>query len=189
MLDTTEAWESVIVATPRAAVADTVFGGAEWTVQDAASDSSLYVDPAPAVTITGVVGQEMYVTGLLDTRFARNEIVPINDSYIVLADAVSAPPSDRTLSAKFESIAPNPFNPRSEIRFSLARSGQVELAVFDSRGRKVSTLAAGELPAGEHARTWTGVDQDGNPVSSGVYFARLRFAGEAAQVQKMTLTK
>ena len=188
-LDTTEAWESVIVATPRAAVADTVFGGAEWTVQDAASDSSLYVDPAPAVTIIGVVGQEMYVTGLLDTRFARNEIVPINDSYIVLADAVSAPPSDRSLTAEFESIAPNPFNPRSEITFSLAKQGQVELAIFDSRGRKVTTLAAGELPAGEHTRTWTGVDQTGTPVSSGVYFARLRFAGEAAQVQKMTLTK
>ena len=188
-LDVSEEWESVIVATPRVAVVDTVFGGAEWTVKDAASDSTLYVDPAPAVSITGVVGEEMYVTGLLDTRFGRNEIVPINDGYIVLANSVSAPAVGRTQTAKFEQIAPNPFNPRTEIEFSLAKAGPVELVIFDSRGRRVETLVAGELGAGEHVRTWNGVDQSGTPVASGVYYARLRYAGEAAQVEKLALTK
>lgn len=189
VLNASEKWESVIVATPRVAVVDTVFGGSEWLVQSAGAVDSLYVDPAPAVSVTGVVGEEMYVTGLLDTRFGRNEIVPIDDSYIVLANAVSAPGAARSQSAKFESIAPNPFNPKSEITFSLAKEGMVELAVFDPRGRRVDTLVGGTMGAGVHTRVWNGVDGDGNPVGSGVYYARLRFAGEAAQVQKMTLTK
>jgi len=188
-LNTTEEWESVIVKTTRAAVIDTVAGGAEWLLQDSAGTDSLYVDPAPAVSIIAELDQEMSVTGLLDTRFARNEVVPLSDGDIVIFDATSAPGLARIQSAQFESIAPNPFNPRAEIKFSVAKAGMVELAVFDTRGRRVSTLVGGPVEAGDHTRVWSGVDDDGQAVSSGVYYARLRFGGEAAQVQKLTLTK
>ena len=189
VLDTTEGWESVIVATPKAAVADTVLAGAEWLLQDAASDSSVYVDPAPAVSISATIGEEMYVTGLLDTRFGRNEIVPRDDADIVLANSVDVGDTPRADAARFERIAPNPFNPSTKIEFNVPRNGKVELAIFDARGRRIDTLVAGEKTAGTHSVVWRGEDADGNSVSSGVYYARLRFEAKSVSVEKLTLTK
>jgi subtilisin family serine protease len=63
---------------------------------------------------------------------------------------------------------PNPFNPLTTLRFRLDRPGFATLEVFDVGGRRVETLIAASLPAGEHAIVWHAGD-----VGSGVYFARL----------------
>ena len=73
--------------------------------------------------------------------------------------------------------SPNPFNPRTTIRFSLAQSGPVELAVFDVGGRRVRTLTNGELEAGPHAVVWDGSDDAGHPLASGIYWTQLRAGG------------
>lgn len=69
---------------------------------------------------------------------------------------------------------PNPFNPRVAIRFLLPRAGGVTLDVVDLRGRRVRSLLSGSLPAGEHTVTWTGVDDRGRRLPSGVYVAVVR---------------
>jgi hypothetical protein len=66
------------------------------------------------------------------------------------------------------SCYPNPFNARTEIRFSLLRAGKVSLDLFDITGRKVMTVLDGHLTAGEHA-----VPLDGSALTSGIYFVRL----------------
>jgi hypothetical protein len=77
---------------------------------------------------------------------------------------------------------PNPFNPRTELAFALARGGQVDLAVYDLQGRRLRTLVAGERPAGQHVVTWDGTDGSGRGVASGVYLAVLRTPeGQAAR--------
>jgi len=68
--------------------------------------------------------------------------------------------------------APNPFNPRTTLSFTLPRAGAVRLWVADARGRRVATLREGILPAGDHAVTW-----DGANCASGVYHAVLEAAG------------
>ena len=60
---------------------------------------------------------------------------------------------------------PNPFNPSTEISFTLARAGQVRVAVFNTLGQRVSTLFEGRLSAGVHALTWNATG-----FSSGTYF-------------------
>jgi len=75
--------------------------------------------------------------------------------------------------------APNPCNPRTELSFTLARAGRVRLVLYDLAGRPVRELVVGELPAGPHAVTWSGEDDAGRPVASGVYLARLRAGGTA----------
>ena len=78
----------------------------------------------------------------------------------------SAPAARVTLTA-----APNPFNPRTTLRFTLPEAGRVRLSIVDVAGRRVDTLLDGVLEAGAHARDWTaevGV--------SGVYLARLETA-------------
>lgn len=69
---------------------------------------------------------------------------------------------------------PNPFNPRTEIRFDLPQAvAGLTLEVFDLAGRRVATLAEGPHPAGRHSVVWNGADDDGRPVASGIYLYRL----------------
>jgi len=79
--------------------------------------------------------------------------------------------------------APNPFNPATEISFSLDRPGRVELHVFDPRGRRVSTLVDQVMPAGERRLTW-----QPDRLSSGVYFLRL-VTEEGTQIRRAVLLK
>lgn len=83
---------------------------------------------------------------------------------------------------------PNPFNPATTIRFSLAEKGFVVLAVYDARGQLVRTLERGVLTPDVYSVMWDGTNSDGAPVSSGVYFYRLDTRG-ARQVRKMVLLK
>ena len=85
-------------------------------------------------------------------------------------------------------VAPNPFNPRTRIRFSTQSAGVVELAVFDARGALVRTLHAAELPAGDQDFLWDGQDQDGHPVASGVYILRL-LSDSRRETQKLALVR
>jgi hypothetical protein len=83
---------------------------------------------------------------------------------------------------------PNPFNPTTEIRFDLSRSGPVRLEIFDAAGRLVRVLVRGPLDAGRHRVGWNGLDTAGNRAPSGVYFSRL-VADATTQTRKMVLLK
>lgn len=68
--------------------------------------------------------------------------------------------------------APNPFNPRTAVSFTLARGGDALLEVYDLAGRRVDRLWSGPLPRGDHTFTWDG-RSEGRDMASGVYFFRL----------------
>ena len=85
--------------------------------------------------------------------------------------------------------SPNPFNPTTTIRFDLACEGHVELRVYDVAGHVVKTLVNGSLAAGWNVGIpWTGLDDAGTRVPSGVYFYRLVTADLTA-TKKMVLMK
>ncbi|MFH1278495.1 MAG: FlgD immunoglobulin-like domain containing protein [Candidatus Eisenbacteria bacterium] len=73
---------------------------------------------------------------------------------------------------------PNPFAAETAVRFGLTKREDVDLRIFDIRGRLVTTLASGEKPAGFHDLTWSGRDDRGRSVPSGVYFLRLKAGGD-----------
>jgi subtilisin-like proprotein convertase family protein len=83
---------------------------------------------------------------------------------------------------------PNPFNPKTQIAFGLPRAAEVDLAVYDIRGRRVATLVRQTLTAGRHTVIWLGSDDAGRQVSSGIYFYRLR-ADDESLTGKMMLLK
>ncbi|MEA2030194.1 MAG: FlgD immunoglobulin-like domain containing protein [candidate division Zixibacteria bacterium] len=96
----------------------------------------------------------------------------------------NALPMEFTLSQNY----PNPFNPTTEISFTLPKTYQVKLTVFNVLGQEVTTLVNDRLNEGPHTFTWTGTDDNGNTVSSGLYLYRLT-AGDQTLSKKMVLTK
>jgi len=83
---------------------------------------------------------------------------------------------------------PNPFNMETEIFYTISAGGQVELKVFDLLGREVDTLVNQPQPAGRYSVRWHGNDQNGCPMSSGVYIIQLRTAKQA-QTCKIIMIK
>ncbi|HPS38640.1 MAG TPA: T9SS type A sorting domain-containing protein [Candidatus Cloacimonadota bacterium] len=83
---------------------------------------------------------------------------------------------------------PNPFNPETTISFDLPLKGDARLDIYNVRGQLVKTLANGILDSGRHNLVWNGLDEAGQPVSSGMYFSRLSY-GNHTESRKMMLVK
>ncbi|UCB51721.1 MAG: T9SS type A sorting domain-containing protein [Candidatus Zixiibacteriota bacterium] len=83
---------------------------------------------------------------------------------------------------------PNPFNPSTEISYTLPSVCHAEVSIFNILGQRVKTLVDEEQAAGLNSVTWNGTDQDGNKVTSGVYFYRIQ-AGDLTETEKMLLMK
>ncbi len=85
-------------------------------------------------------------------------------------------------------VVPNPFNPMTTVKFDLPRSGRIQLAIYDLRGRLVRNLVSGQMEAGSHDVVWNGRNDQGQTAAAGVYFARLSSA-DGHRTVKMVLAK
>jgi len=84
--------------------------------------------------------------------------------------------------------APNPFNPLTMIRFTLAEAGPVTLTIHNEAGQVVRTLVADRLGPGTHEFAWDGRDSQGKPVASGAYIYRLT-SRHGVQARRMVLIR
>jgi len=82
-----------------------------------------------------------------------------------------------------EQNCPNPFNPVTNLTYSLPKAGYVKLVVYNLQGREVARLVDGYRETGVHR-----VSVDGSGWASGVYFAQMK-AGSFTQIRKMLLIK
>jgi flagellar hook assembly protein FlgD len=83
---------------------------------------------------------------------------------------------------------PNPFNPETSIAFDLEKDDDVSIEIFNAKGQKVKTLLNHRLNAGSHNIVWNGKDDQGNNVSSGIYFFNMK-SGKYTSTRKMILMK
>jgi hypothetical protein len=83
---------------------------------------------------------------------------------------------------------PNPFNPNTIIEYTIPRQCHVTVAVFNLLGQKITTLVDETKAAGHHSTSWDGLDQNGQPLASGVYLYRIK-AGDYTEAKKMLLQK
>jgi len=83
---------------------------------------------------------------------------------------------------------PNPFNPTTRITFRIPTDQSVQLVIYNQLGQYVTTLMDQPLTAGAYQVVWQGLDVQGKPVASGLYYYRL-LAGDEQLVGKMTYLK
>ena len=91
-------------------------------------------------------------------------------------------------SFKLHQNYPNPFNPSTTIEYNIPKSGYVEVAIYDLRGRLVKTLVKEKQIKGNHKVVWYGVNKYGKKVVSGFYIYSIKFENSISS-KKMILIK
>ena len=84
------------------------------------------------------------------------------------------PVSELPATARIVSNYPNPFTQSTTLSFEILEPGPIQLSIYNSSGQRVAVLSDGERAPGAHHITWDGLSDSGQPLSSGVYFARLQ---------------
>ncbi|MBC8367224.1 T9SS type A sorting domain-containing protein [bacterium] len=90
--------------------------------------------------------------------------------------------------SKLTGIFPNPFNPHTEIQFTLSEDTEVSIEIYDLSGRLVRSLLDERMSSGPHDLQWNGKDDRGEQLASGVYFLRFQ-AGKVIEEEKLVLLK
>jgi hypothetical protein len=129
-----------------------------------------------------------YTTGTARGVASENGFILVADDSALTLLAMGLTPAGETPLAAGPRLHawPNPFNPRTDLRFSLDTEGVGSLDVYDIGGRHLRRLAAGAFSAGVHQLTWDGRDDAGRALPSGVYFARLAARAEGGAALEAT---
>ena len=174
-------------------------------------DSRVRNNTAGAVTLSWSVEQELppdYAVELIDlnTRItvdmlstSQLPLGPIDSRYDRCINTVAGDPAEvsrkvtEILSTIPEELSlngnyPNPFNPVTSIRFGLPEPMKINLSIINILGQEVAVLVSGWQDIGHHEVRWEGMDSQGIPVASGVYFAVLRDSRQV-RITKMMLLK
>jgi hypothetical protein len=117
-------------------------------------------------------------------RYRVNVIDDLGERVLFESDAVETPAAAFTLRQNH----PNPFNPTTTIEYYVPARCPVTLEVFDTAGRRIARLVNDVQEAGWHSAEWTGRDDLGTMVASGVYFSSVR-AGKEILTKKMVLLR
>ncbi len=83
---------------------------------------------------------------------------------------------------------PNPFNSATTIEYALRSASRAVLEVYDLTGQRVLELVDHYHEGGRYQVTWDGLDEAGDPLSSGLYLMRLQALGRI-ETRKMMLMK
>ena len=99
----------------------------------------------------------------LSLFWKRNVVTSVQDEYETIPNKIELYPN-----------YPNPFNPETNIRFTLPQETKISLKIFDTLGKEIKTLIEGILPAGEYESHWDGTNDRGEKLPSGVYLITLK---------------
>jgi len=165
----------------------------DTVVTDVNTSDNTFADIAPGETVTS--------NGIFVIHFADNfeggreiqfEVDIYSDNFLFWKDTFSVYIYPTHISSNENSKIPekfylsqnypNPFNAETTIGFDLPRASQVDLIVYDVRGKEIKKLVHHELTAGSHQVKWDGKDNSGRNVASGVYFYKIIAKG-------LTITK
>ena len=121
-------------------------------------------------------------SNLLNDRI--NSIATIFEGYQYHDDSNVQSPS----SFKLYSNYPNPFNPVTTLGYELPENGLVNFTIYDMLGNVINNLVNANQSSGYKSIQWNATNNEGEPVSSGVYLYKIQ-AGEFVDTKKMIFLK
>lgn len=164
--------------------------GTNWEVH------GLELDPEFNLT---AIENPVYEPGLMRNRYAPTnpQVFTPGASYVGLAwpgtnevdyrgaisGGVTSVGGPTTVQFQLQENYPNPFNPKTTIRFILDRPGFTTLKIYDLLGRELETLVANKLEVDSYTIEW-----DASKYASGVYLYQLR-SSNVSQTKKMVLLR
>jgi len=142
-----------------------------WTGEDCGDDSS-------------AIGRR--ISDVLDFLGAPTGVCDPEEIVVGVGDGPSGVPGARTV--LFQNT-PNPFNPRTTVRYQLGEAAHVKLRIYDVAGRLVRTLVDAPQVAESYEVVWDGQSDLGEVASSGVYWARMSTSAGFSASTKMVVLK
>jgi len=182
------------------------------TVQDGSDNSGVDVS---MIGDDGLYNMEFYTTTPVSGSVTFNNVFKesyivtlIKEDYITRIDTISVDTNHTqfnfTLSPDmpvFNGIPrvdyvfqnyPNPFNPVTAIKFGLKEQSDVEIVIYDIKGKRVRALVEYKMDKGFHEAKWNGKDDYDKEVASGIYFYKFRAtnnSGTTEMIKKMIMLK
>ena len=126
---------------------------------------------------------EVWVTDNQDTVWSSSSFTLMVDGVVGIRDRKMIP-EEFVLQQNY----PNPFNPSTTLRYGLPDDVTVSLVIYDIRGNLVKTFAPQSQVSGWYECTWNGIDDSGQPVSTGLYITKIQ-AGSFTRTIKMLYLK
>ena len=148
---------------------------------------AVYFDPENLSTV-GVYNGNLYISAS-DVNHNLDYIdIPVtfevSDSIVGVIDGEGTLPKYFAVDQNY----PNPFNAQTEINYLLPIDSYVTFEIYNVLGQKVVTLLGEHQKAGRHTLIWNGTNENGNVVTSGIYYYKLATEKEKA-LNKMILLK
>lgn len=164
-------------------------GGATWTDQMTLSrpdHDAGYQGMDPRVTSSGIdmAWRECYFINQNDA-----DTTSIVYGHVDLS-VVGVENTETQIVEKFQLLQnyPNPFNPSTSITYMIPEVSDIKLVIYNVLGMEIKTLYSGIQSAGQHTIVWNGLNNFGNEISTGIYFAKLQ-SHNYSETIKMILLK
>ncbi len=168
--------------------------GGEWTVYKQfdieVTDEIAYGPFTFECEVDDPTAYFKFLIGLNDLSIAIDAVIIID----LDATSVDKKQDEKVAIENFQLFQnwPNPFNMSTTIAYYLPQAADVSVDIFNMQGKAVCTLESGARPAGPQRLFWSGTDDHGVPLPSGVYLYRLRVQNnqqELVQYRKAVLLR
>ena len=116
--------------------------------------------------------------------YSEIDVSSCDEGEILKVPNINVPANNFTLKDNY----PNPFNPLTTISYELLADEIVNIVIYDLIGKKIKTLVSGFQTAGSKNVNWSATNNQGQPVSAGVYLYSI-FYDDYRQTKKMILLK
>jgi len=163
-----------------------------FEVVTAASDRSTGLGKRSPTAAPAIQRTDVSTVGLRDPltgTFHPQAVQPHTQPYYTVTLQVGAPASapSQPATVRVQPANPNPFNPTTQLTYTLPEATEMTLTVYNLRGQQVRLLQQGYLAAGDHTVRWDSRNDRGHPVSSGVYIVQFRTADQVHNQKVMLL--
>ena len=189
-------WTEVLL--PNSTIVGPLLGPATFDLAAASSVERDRTQSVPANAPTGMYSYNAYIGMYPDIVWAEDSFdfeklgLVGNDAHNldnwvcsgeVFEKAYEPASAKPVLSLLQSEIFPNPFNQTTTVRYTLHQAADVQIEVYDTSGRLITSLLEGRQESGDHC-----IEFDGSKLASGIYLLRTNSA-EHAQIHKIVLVK